>query len=115
MNSRSATTKILVIGLDAATFDLILPWVDEGALPHLAALLERGAHGPLRSVPNQNSLAAWTTFMTGKNPGKHGVYWFYDHQSDSYGIRFLNGSNVKDPRFWELASDAGKRACIENP
>ena len=114
MSGKPAAAKVLVIGLDAATFDLILPWAAEGTLPHLAALLDRGAHGPLKSVPNQNSLAAWTTFMTGKNPGKHGVYWFYDHKPGSYDFRFLNGGDITEPRFWELASEAGKRVCVMN-
>lgn len=106
--------KLLVIGLDAATFDLILPWAAEGRLPRLAELLARGAHGALTSVPNLNSLAAWTTFMTGKNPGRHGVFWFYEHAPDSYALRFLNGSDIADARFWEIASDAGRQVGIIN-
>ena len=106
--------RLLVIGLDAATFDLILPWAAEGRLPHLAGLLARGAYGPLRSVANLNSLAAWTTFMTGKNPGRHGIYWFYEHEPGSYNLRFLNGADVAEPRFWEILSAAGKRVGVIN-
>jgi len=106
--------KVLVIGLDAATFDLILPWAAEGKLPQMARLLAQGAHGPLRSVPNLNSLSAWTTFMTGVNPGRHGVYWFYERKPASYDIRFLNGGDIAAARFWEIAGAAGKRVGVIN-
>jgi predicted AlkP superfamily phosphohydrolase/phosphomutase len=109
-----SSERVLIIGLDAATLDLIRPWAQAGFLPHMARLLERGTHGPLRSVPNLNSLAAWTTFMTGKNPGRHGVYWFYEHQAGTYDLRFMNGSDIQAPRFWEIASDAGRRVGVIN-
>lgn len=106
--------KVMVIGLDAATWDVILPGVAEGRLPNLARLMSQGAHGPLQSVPNMNSLAAWTTFMTGKHPGSTGIYWFYEHAADSYNLRFLNGGDVPAARFWEIAGAAGKKVGIVN-
>jgi predicted AlkP superfamily phosphohydrolase/phosphomutase len=63
--------KVLVIGLDGATFDLMKPWAAEGYLPTLAGLMEEGAHAPLRSVMQPISPQAWSSFLTGKNPGKH--------------------------------------------
>src|SRR5262249_26971254 len=42
--------RVLVVGLDAATFDLVLPWAESGALPTIARLLREGAHAPLRST-----------------------------------------------------------------
>jgi len=46
----SASRKVVVIGLDGATFDLISPWVKEGKLPALKYLLEEGVWGELRTV-----------------------------------------------------------------
>ena len=68
--------KMVILGLDGATFDLILPWVQAGKLPHLARLLNRGIAGTLRSTTPPMSPPAWNSFMTGTNPGKHGVYDF---------------------------------------
>lgn len=107
-------SKLLVIGLDAATFDVIGPAAAEGRLPNLARLMENGASGPLRSTPNMNSLSAWTTFMTGRNPGATGIYWFYEHEQGSYNLRFLNGADVHFPRFWEIASAAGQSVGVIN-
>lgn len=106
--------KTLVIGLDAATWDVIDPMVKQGQLPHLAGLIRQGVRGPLRSVPNLNSYAAWTTFQTGKNPGKHGVFWFYETVPGSNETRFVNGAQVRDARFWELASDGGQQVGVIN-
>ncbi len=107
-------SKVLIIGLDAATFDLIKPWAAEGKLPTMATLLERGVHGPLISVPNLNSIPAWTSFATGVNPGQHGVYWFYERKPGSYDYRFLNGGDIRVPRFWEILSQTGKKVGIVN-
>ena len=65
---------MLVLGLDGATFDLIRPWAADGTLPNFARLLEEGAHGPLRSTVPPMTAPAWTSFATGTNPGKHGLY-----------------------------------------
>ena len=106
-------TELLIIGLDAATFDVIKPWVTEGDLPNLARLMKEGASGYLNTVPNLNSGAAWATFSTGLNPGKHGVYWFYEHRPDG-SLRFLNGDDVRGQAFWYTLSQAGYNTCVIN-
>jgi predicted AlkP superfamily phosphohydrolase/phosphomutase len=68
--------KTLIVGLDGATFDLILPFVKENRLPTFARLLEKGAWGELESTIPPITAAAWTSFMTGENPGKHGTIDF---------------------------------------
>ena len=70
--------RLLVIGLDGATFDLIKPWVRQGELPNIAKILQRGVHGELKSTVPPMSPPAWTSFMTGKNPGKHGIFHFVE-------------------------------------
>lgn len=70
--------KILVIGLDAATLDLIDPWAAAGHLPALARLMGEGASARLLSTPNMHSASAWTSILTGVNPGRHGLFVFSD-------------------------------------
>lgn len=106
--------KILIIGLDGATLDLIKPWAEEGKLPNMARLLEEGAHGPLRSVSNMNSAPAWTSFATGKNPGKHGIFYFDERIPGTYERRYLNGSYRVGKSFWRILSEAGKRVIVIN-
>lgn len=105
--------RVFVLGLDGATFDLIRPWAEQGKLPNFARLMHHGVWGPLASVPNMRSAAAWTSFMTGKNPGKHGIYEFYEYTQD-YEVKFLHGGHRDCPSLWQILSKAGKRSVVIN-
>jgi predicted AlkP superfamily phosphohydrolase/phosphomutase len=105
---------MLIIGLDAATPSLVEQWMADGKLPAFRRLTEAGAWGPLRSVPNTSSPAAWSTFMTGKNPGRHGIIYFSERIPGSYRHRFVNGSMRDGVAFWQLLSEAGRRVGIMN-
>jgi len=106
--------KVFVFGLDGASLDLLLPWIDAGLLPGFARLAAEGSYGVLESVPNQRSAAAWTSFQTGKNPGKHGILEFYDRVPGTYDIRFVNARTREGKSFFRIASDAGKRMSVIN-
>jgi len=112
MSANHPSPRILIIGLDGATFDLILPWVNEGKLPHFAHLLTKSSYGTLLSTHPPATFPAWTTFMTGKNPGKHGIYDFTQRKSGSYEIRFLNSTFRKGNTIWQLLSEHGKRVGV---
>jgi predicted AlkP superfamily phosphohydrolase/phosphomutase len=106
--------KVFVLGLDGATLDLIHPWVSEGKLPTLAKLLSTGAYGQLRSTMPPMTGPAWTTFATGKNPGRHGIYdWVYRH-ADSYDVSPTTAHHSQATSLWSLLSRAGKRVCVIN-
>ena len=107
-------SRVLVIGLDGATFDLIDPWIKEGKLPTLADCLKEGTRSTLLSTPLSNSAQAWSSFITGKNPGKHGIYDFFETRQDSYGVQFLNASFRKGKSLWRLVSDVGKKVGVMN-
>src|SRR4051794_12351085 len=72
--SSGGPNKVLVLGLDGATFDLIKPWAAAGYLPTLNRLMAEGAQGSLRSTTPPMTGPAWTSFATGVNPGKHRLY-----------------------------------------
>jgi len=109
-----APSRVFVVGLDGATFDLIDPWVQQGKLPNLAALMRDGAYGVLASTVPPISAPAWVSFMTGVNPGKHGIYHFQEHLAGSYQVRLMNGADVKAPTIWRMLGDAGKVAISVN-
>jgi predicted AlkP superfamily phosphohydrolase/phosphomutase len=112
--SSPAVRRVMVIGLDGATWDLITPWAQQGKLPHLAQLMAEGAHGPLASTVPPISAPAWTSFMTGVNPGKHGIYHFQEHIPNSYQARLVSGADVKAPTIWRILSEAGKSSISVN-
>lgn len=101
-------TRVFIVGWDGATFDLIKPWVAEGKLPNIAEVLQKGSHGELRSTLPPMTFPAWSSFMTGKNPAKHGIYDFTRQRPGTYDLEFVNGGERKAPSFWKLLSDAGK-------
>jgi predicted AlkP superfamily phosphohydrolase/phosphomutase len=103
---------LLVIGLDGATLDLVRPWVRAGRLAHLARLMERGAWGPLRSTIPAATFPAWTSLVTGVNPGRHGVLDFTQRVPGTYRVRFVNGSARRTPALWNRVAAAGGRAVV---
>ncbi|MCW5891936.1 MAG: alkaline phosphatase family protein [bacterium] len=103
---------LLVIGLDGAGLDLVEPWAAEGRLPALRALLARGAFGPLRSTIPAATFPAWTSLLTGVNPGRHGVLDFLERVPGTYRMRFVNGSHRRVPALWNRLSAAGRRCAV---
>jgi predicted AlkP superfamily phosphohydrolase/phosphomutase len=105
-------TKLLIIGLDGATFDLIKPWAAEGQLPTLAKLMQDGVTGDLESTLPPVTSPAWPTFMTGKNPGKHGVFDFIRPRAGTFDM--VNASQIKGQLLWEILSEAGYSVGVLN-
>ena len=85
--------KILIIGLDAATMDLIEPWAEGGHLPTLARLMREGASARLISTPNMHSASAWTSILTGLGPGRHGLFVFSDRDFRTGRQEFFKGGD----------------------
>jgi len=106
-------SRILVVGLDGATLDLLEPWLSEGELPTIAKLIAEGASGKLRSVPNMHSAAAWTSMMTGRNPGKHGLFAFTGLTPDLQQT-FSVGGDRSGETIWDILSRQGKKVGIIN-
>lgn len=106
--------RVLVIGLDGATFDLIKPWAAAGELPTLDRLLHEGAHGPLLSTIPPMTAPAWTSFATGTNPGKHGLYDWIAREAGSYRFSAVTAANATAPTIYTLLSQAGRRVCSLN-
>lgn len=105
-------TRVLVIGLDGATFDLLGPWMKEGKLPTLARLTKSGVSGTLTSVFPPISPSAWTSFITGKNPGKHGVFDFSVRKERSYDRAAINPNNIDGKTLWSILSEYGKKVGV---
>jgi predicted AlkP superfamily phosphohydrolase/phosphomutase len=103
--------KVLILGLDGATFDLLQPWIDQGHLPTLARLQREGASGPLESTFPPISAAAWSSFATGVNPGKHGVVDFYYPRPGEYTINTMSAAARTARPVWGLLGDAGLRTA----
>ena len=107
-------TRVIVIGLDGATWELIQPWIDQGDLPTLADIQSRGAWGELQSVVPYLSPSAWTTAITGVNPGKHGIFDFQRRLPNQSIIVNETAKNRRAQPIWKALSANGKRVLIMN-
>lgn len=105
--------KVVIIGLDGASFDLIDPWVREGKLPNFAKLIGEGSRGVLKSTIPPMSPPAWTSFKTGVNPGKHGVFYFSEPKLDK-PYQPVSSLSLAAKPFWEFISELGKKVGIVN-
>lgn len=104
--------KILVIGLDSAEPSLVFErWRDQ--LPNLRALMEQGAWTTMNSTVPPITVPAWSCMMASKDPGTLGIYGFRNRKDYSYnGLSFATSSAVREPRLWDLLSNAGKRVVV---
>jgi len=109
-----ADNKVFVLGLDGATFDLITPWVKEGKLPNMKMFMEEGSAGVLNATIPAHSAPSWSSFITGKNPGKHGIFDFSEHRKNSYEVRFVNARLRKGMSIWSILSHYHKKVGIIN-
>jgi predicted AlkP superfamily phosphohydrolase/phosphomutase len=103
---------LVVVGLDGATLDLVELWMADGTLPTLAGLCARGAWGRLRSTMPAATFPAWTSLVTGVNPGRHGVLDFTERVPGTYRVRFVNGSRRRAAALWSRFSAAGLRSAV---
>jgi predicted AlkP superfamily phosphohydrolase/phosphomutase len=105
---------VLILGLDGATFDLILPWIEQGHLPTLGKLVSDGAWSRLQSTVPPITPCAWSSFMTGKNPGKHGLFDFWEPLPGGHQFRFTNASSRHAESLWGYLSRSGRRVGVMN-
>lgn len=108
-------TKVLIIGLDGATPDLVDRWVAENKLPYLKQMMQNGVYGALKSTYPPISPAAWTTFATGYNPGKHGTYDFRDYDPRRYSCfadTIVDSNAFAGKSIWDLVGAAGQKVGV---
>ncbi len=106
--------RVFVIGLDGVPHSLLLDLVQKGIMPEVSRLIESGhLHRMKASLPEISSVS-WTNFMTGTNPGTHGIFGFTDFKKDFYSLRFPNFLDLKKETFWDDLGKRGKRCIIIN-
>jgi predicted AlkP superfamily phosphohydrolase/phosphomutase len=108
------SSRLTVIGLDAATFDVIDPMIEAGQLPNLNDVFSAGSRGVLRSTTHPLTTQAWTTMLTGVNAGRHGMWDFCERDATGYRLRMVNGSYRRAPMVWDYLTARDRRVGIVN-
>lgn len=92
----SSEKKLIILGFDGADAKLTEQWMNEGKLPNLAKLRSQGAFSPLRpTIPSQTPVS-WSTFSTGLNPGRHGIFDFLKRDPKTYTPAFAAGEASRE-------------------
>ncbi|HXY47761.1 MAG TPA: alkaline phosphatase family protein, partial [Thermoplasmata archaeon] len=107
------TRRVLVLGLDGGTFDLLDPLMEAGELPFLRSLAARGVRAPLRSVYPAKTIPAWYSFATGRDPGELGVFGFAEPTAEP-GRSHLVRSFRPMEAFWDRLSRLGVKVGVVN-
>jgi len=107
--------RVLVIGLDGATFGVLEPLLAAGRLPNLQRVISSGVAGTLQSTTPPITPAAWTTFLTGKQPGSHGIIDFERYDTTTNRL-LMNSTRCLDGvrNIWQILSDRGFRVGSVN-
>jgi predicted AlkP superfamily phosphohydrolase/phosphomutase len=112
--SKEQKKRVVLIGLDGSPYTLLNRFIEDGTMPNMAALSRRGSLLQMdTSIPDISSVA-WTSFMTGANPGRHGIYGFLDLQPNSYKIYFPNSRHINGETLWGVAGREGRRSIVIN-
>jgi predicted AlkP superfamily phosphohydrolase/phosphomutase len=94
--------RAVILGFDGMDPELTERFITEGKLPNLAKLREQGTFRKLRTTYPAISPVAWSTFMTGVNPGKHNIYDFLARDLANY-MPYLSSAEIKGPkRSWKI-------------
>jgi len=108
-------SRCLLIGLDGGTFSILDPMIEDGVMPFLKQLIASGTRAELRSVIPPLTPPGWTSIMTGRSPGNHGVVDFFTLESpDTRHVRLTNSSHVRCETIWSMVSRHGLRATVLN-
>lgn len=107
-------TRTFVIGLDGGSWLLAEPWIDEGLLPNLEQLRETGSYGINRSCLPPVTYPNWKCYSSGKNPGKHGVFWWERIDLANEHIDIMSGTDYDTAELWDYLNADGQRTGVVN-
>ena len=106
--------RACLIGLDGVPFGLIRSLAAGGVMPAMQRLIERGHLAQMKASLPEISSVSWTSFMTGENPGRHGIFGFTDLREHSYQVRYPNFLDVKVPTIWDKLGERGLKSIVIN-
>jgi len=111
---RRKKKRVCVVGLDGVPFGLLKRLAESSAMPRTAAILRGGGLRQMRASLPPISSVSWSSFMTGANPGEHGIFGFTEVEPDTYRLKFPMFGDLAVPTLWERLGENGKRCAVIN-
>ena len=108
----NTNNRLIIIGLDGVPYSLIKNLSAKGQMPAMSELMKESAFRPMESSIPDISCVAWSSIITGKNPGQHGIYGFMDLLPNTYLPYFPNFANLRETPFWNRQNST--RSVIMN-
>lgn len=105
--------RVVIVGLDGASYELIGRLILQNKMTNLASLGAKGIRGPLKSILPPQSVPVWPCFASGMNPGKLGVYGFFKLER-GYDIRPCSSHDTRGMTMWDYLSSLGRRTFLVN-
>ena len=106
------SSRVLLVGWDAADWKIINPLIEQGMMPNTAALIERGVCRNLATLKPAFSPMLWTSIATGKRPFKHGIHGFSEVTPDGRGVRPITNLNRSTRAIWNILTQQKKRSMV---
>ena len=106
--------SVIIFGLDGATYTVLDDLVRRGVMPCLGEFMRRGARGTLRSTIPPLTPPAWTTLVTGRPPGAHGILNFLQFDGDSPYLRIVSSREIGCETIWSVVGRSGRKAASLN-
>ncbi len=114
IHKKKKENRVCVIGLDGVPGTLLLDLARKGILSAMGRIIDSGHLHKMKASLPEISAVSWTDFMTGTNPGRHGIFGFTDLKPGTYDLRFPNFLNVKAPTLWDTLGEKGKKSIVIN-
>lgn len=106
------SSKVLLIGWDAADWKVIHPLMDAGKMPNVQRLVKNGVTGDIATLHPPLSPMLWTSIATGKRPFKHGIHGFSEPAPDGSGVRPVTNLSRKSKALWNILNQNNLRSVV---
>lgn len=107
-----AAHRLLILGWDAADWNIIDPLMERGAMPHLKRLVADGVRADLRTLEPTLSPLLWSSIATGKTPDKHGILNFIEPNPSGDGVRIASSTSRRTKALWNMLTQSGMRVHV---
>eukprot|EP01022_Parablepharisma_sp_SALTPOND_P024218 TRINITY_DN5329_c0_g2_i1.p1 TRINITY_DN5329_c0_g2~~TRINITY_DN5329_c0_g2_i1.p1 ORF type:complete len:432 (+),score=162.02 TRINITY_DN5329_c0_g2_i1:1029-2324(+) len=100
--------------MEGVSQDFAAKAASSGLMPNLAAILDQGVSSGLSSSLPTVSTVAWASYMTGVNPGKHGVFGLVERNPNPFSVHIPSSADIKAPTLWEMLGRGGVPVGVMN-